>query len=616
MRERFEQGTVLDDRYTLDRRIGSGGMADVWCAQDAQLGREVALKILHENFARDTEFVERFRREASSAAGLQHPNVVGVFDRGDVGGTYYIAMELVEGSSLRELIESGITIGEAVEVTRQILSAAQFAHERGIVHRDLKPLNVLIDPGGRVRVTDFGIARAGGSEITRTGSVMGTAQYLSPEQAQGMDVTASSDVYSIGVMLLEMLTGRVPFDGENAIAIAMKQVSEPAPAPSSINPAVPAALDAVVLRALAKDPAERFASAKEMLEALDAAEADPQVAGSYPAAPIVPTRTRKWWWIAALAALLLIAGLAFALTRDGGVKVPGVTGDQETAAKLRLQRAGFEVDVDRIERDTPEGTVIEQDPRGGTEADEASTVTLVVSLGPGATAVPDVSGLRSGQAQKRLKRQGFETDVERVSDESVPPNRVIETSPEAGTQLAAGETVTLVVSQGSQSASVPDVVGLDRIDAKAALEDEGFLVDAEPENSDEPEDQVIRQIPPAGTSLEAGGKVTIVYSNGAGTITLENFVGQEQGFAERKLSGQGLNVSVRTQTVDDASDDGIVLSQSPDSGSRLSPGDRVSLVVGEFTAPSEPTNPGAGPGSGGGGGGGGGGGQGQGQGAP
>jgi eukaryotic-like serine/threonine-protein kinase len=262
---------IVDGRYRVVRRIGSGGMADVWLAADTELDRQVALKVLHENFARDREFVERFRREASSAAGLQHPNVVGVFDRGRYGDTYYIAMEFVDGSSLRDLVAHGMEPHEAVEVTRQVLDGAEFAHERGIVHRDLKPANVLIDRSGRTRVTDFGIARAGESEITQTGSVMGTAQYLSPEQAQGMEVTAAADIYSIGVMLFEMLTGRVPFEGDNTVAIAMKQVSEQPVAPSTINPAVSPSLDAVVLRALAKDPANRFASAAEMRAALDAA---------------------------------------------------------------------------------------------------------------------------------------------------------------------------------------------------------------------------------------------------------------------------------------------------------------------------------------------------------
>ncbi|MGI9019872.1 MAG: protein kinase domain-containing protein, partial [Solirubrobacterales bacterium] len=277
---RLEAGIEVDGgRYKLLSRLGAGGMADVWLAEDSTLGRRVALKFLHERFAQDAQFVERFRREAQAAAGLQHPNVVGVYDRGEWEETHFIAMEYVEGAALKDLIERGLSVGEAVEITRQILAGARFAHERAIVHRDLKPGNVMVDGEGRARVTDFGIARAGASEITQTGSVLGTAHYLSPEQAQGLEVNAPSDLYSIGVILYEALTGTVPFDGESAVTIALKQVSEVPRRPSELNRNVSPALDAVVLKALAKDPANRFASAAEFSAALDAAEADPSAIG-------------------------------------------------------------------------------------------------------------------------------------------------------------------------------------------------------------------------------------------------------------------------------------------------------------------------------------------------
>ncbi len=280
----LEAGQRVGDRYTLVSRLGSGGMADVWLASDEMLGRQVALKFLVERFAQDTQFVERFRREAQAAAGLQHPNIVGVYDRGEDGGRYWIAMEYVEGASLKDLIRRGLGVGEAVELIRQVLAGAKFAHEHGIIHRDLKPQNVLVDRQGRARVADFGIARAGASEITQTGSVLGTAQYLSPEQAQGLETTAASDLYSIGVMLYEALTGQVPFEAETPVAVALKQISEPARPPSQINPQVPPALDAVVLRALAKDPVARYASADEFLRALDEAEGAPAAA----IAPVPP----------------------------------------------------------------------------------------------------------------------------------------------------------------------------------------------------------------------------------------------------------------------------------------------------------------------------------------
>lgn len=585
---KLEPGITIDGRYRLESRLGSGGMADVWRARDTELGRDVALKLLHENFARDTEFVERFRREASSAAGLQHQNVVSVFDRGSYEDSYYISMELVEGSSLRELIDQGLEIEEAVEVTRQMLAAAAFAHEHGIVHRDLKPMNVLIDRDGRIRVTDFGIARAGGSEITRTGSVMGTAQYLSPEQAQGMEVTPTTDIYSIGIILFEMLCGRVPFDGDNAVAIAMKQVGEEPPVPSSINPKVSPALDAIVLKALAKDPAQRFQSAAEMAAALEAAEGSPDQ--PVVLAPVPEDRSRRRWIIAAIIVLLLAGGaLAYFLTRPDMVAVPDVTGEQEEAATIELQSAEFEVTTERIVNDIPEGEVIEQDPPGGDEVEKGSTVQITVSLGPANVIVPKVAGKPVPEAKKLLRKNGFEVEIEQRASDSVPDGKVIGSNPSQGTSVAPGSTVKLIVSTGVKTVVVPNVLGLDRVTATSQLRKAGFVVNANPRDSDEPEDQVLEQDPAAGEEVEEGSEVTITYSSGVGTITLSDYVGQKLTYAQRKLSAAGLSVSVVKQDTEDSSEDGIVLSQAPSSGTNLSPGDRVTLTVGEYTEPPPDT---------------------------
>src|SRR4051812_12439506 len=269
----IDSGTVVDGRYRIKHRIGSGGMADVYCAVDQQLGRDVAVKLLHRRFAEDHEFVERFRREASSAAALQHPNVVGVFDRGEWDGTSYIAMEHLEGRTLKQIVNDDAPLDaiRAIDLAVQVLRAARFAHKRGIVHRDLKPHNVIVDPEGRAKVTDFGIARAGTSDMTETGSIMGTAQYLSPEQAQGTPVSAQSDIYAVGVILYEMLTGSVPFDGDTPVRVALKRVSDPPVPPSHLNPGVPPALEAVILRALAKEPEGRFIDDDAFIEALEAA---------------------------------------------------------------------------------------------------------------------------------------------------------------------------------------------------------------------------------------------------------------------------------------------------------------------------------------------------------
>ena len=258
--------TLFDGRYKIIRKLGSGGMANVYLAEDQELGRRVAIKILDDRHADDEQFVERFRREAKNAAGLSHPNIVSIYDRGEAEGTYYIAMEYLDGRSLKELIVSRgpAPISIAIDYARQILSALRFAHRNGIVHRDIKPHNVLVDAEGRVKVTDFGIARAGASQMTEAGSIIGTAQYLSPEQARGTQVDQTSDLYSLGIVLYELLTGTVPFTGDTPVEIAMKHLSATPEAPSVKRADVPHSLDMVVLRALAKDPADRYQSAEEM----------------------------------------------------------------------------------------------------------------------------------------------------------------------------------------------------------------------------------------------------------------------------------------------------------------------------------------------------------------
>src|SRR3954447_9702689 len=395
---KLEAETLVAGRYRLLGKLGSGGMADVWCAEDTMLDRRGALKFLHERFPPDGQFLARSPRGASAAAGLQHPNVVGVFDRGSYDGSHYIAMEYVDGAALNDLIERGLSVPEAVEIVRQVLNGARYAHAHGIVHRDLKPQNVLVDAEGRARVTDFGIARAGASEITQTGSVLGTAQYLSPEQAQGLPVTAQSDIYSVGVMLYEALTGGVPFDADSPVTVALKQVSERPRPPSEVNPQVSRALDGVVMRALAKDPANRFASAEEFSQALDAAEADPSggafgdtasyaavaaAAGTEPPPPPPPPPEERRFFtrgrLALLALLLLaLAGVVAYLLLSGGGSTPSVLvptgiGGKEDKATGVLENAGFVVAPREIPRaDAVPQTVIEQDPTAGSRAPEGS----------------------------------------------------------------------------------------------------------------------------------------------------------------------------------------------------------------------------------------------------
>jgi serine/threonine-protein kinase len=592
-------GQRIGDRYTLVGRLGGGGMADVWLADDEMLGRRVALKFLHERFAQDANFVERFRREAQAAAGLQHPNVVGVYDRGETEGRHWIAMEYVEGASLKDLIARALTVGEAVEIVRQVLAGTKFAHERGIIHRDLKPQNVLVDRDGRARVVDFGIARAGASEITQTGSVLGTAQYLSPEQAQGLETGATSDLYSIGVLLYECLAGRVPFEADSPVAVALKQISEPPRRPSELNPQVPPALDAIVLRALAKDPANRFQSADEFIAALDAAEVDPSggtalaaAVAEAPPAAVVEDDYRPWWkrwWVVALAVLaLLLAGVAaFALTRSEKGNVPAVVGQPLSEARSLLERKGFEVSEIGVENCAPANTVTEQAPPAGTEVDDGSEVTLTHSLGL-SVKVPPVRDLEVREATERLEDEDLLVETRERASRDIPAGRVIGTEPEAGTEVDCESTVTLLVSSGANLIAVPDVIGEDESVARSQLEDLGLIVNVNTKDDDAPEGTVIGQSPGPGSELERNDRVTLIVSTGAGSVIVPDLVGQSEDAARARLQGAGLSVDVIEQDTEERSEDGRVLDQAPDGGARVHSGDQVTIVVGAFTEP-EPT---------------------------
>ena len=601
------EGSVIDERYRLLRRIGSGGMADVWLAEDSHLQRSVALKILHQRFAQDREFVERFRREAEAAASLQHPNVVAVFDRGDVDGTYYIAMQLLEGRSLKALIDQGLTPEQSVGLVRQVLVAAGFAHRHGVVHRDLKPQNVIVDAEGKATVTDFGIARAGASEITQAGSVMGTPHYLSPEQAQGQEVTAVSDLYSVGVLLYEALTRRVPFEADSAVAIAMKQVSHMPQRPSSINPSVSPALDAVVMRALEKDPGQRFQSAEAFVAALDSALADPGAVGSGTAAfaplpPVVATgeaaavedeeeERRRWLWGLVAIAVLLGALLGFALTRDTSTEVPAVTSNQLNVAISLLQQNGFTVgEVDRVERDVAAGTVLEQDPPGGKASLDCAllgffcskpAVSLTVSAGPGTATVPGTAGESQGDAVAALEAAGFEPLVRTVYSEEVDAGQVIHSDPAGGSTATRGSTVVLNVSRGPKLAKVPVLVGTQRSVAVQQIRARGLSPTVEEEESSAPAGEVIRQAPSAGSELPRGAAVTVVVSEGEERASVPNVIGQERPAAVEALRTAGLDPTVSEQQTEVPSQVGRVTDQFPPPGSDVEPGSDVTVVVGK-----------------------------------
>jgi serine/threonine-protein kinase len=609
----LSEGSVVDSRYRVLRRLGSGGMADVWLAEDAHLQRQVALKVLHRRYLQDREFVARFQREAESAAGLQHPNIVSVFDRGSDGEVNYIAMQFVQGPTLRELIDRGLTPDQAVALVRQVLEGARFAHRNGIVHRDLKPQNVIVDEEGKAVVTDFGIARAGVSEITQTGSVMGTPHYLSPEQAQGFEVTPVSDLYSIGVILYEALTRRVPFEADSAVAIAMKQVSETPLRPSSLNPQVSPALDAVVMRALEKEPGQRFQSADAFIAALDAALKDPGVAqgtAAFAAAPAavaaaeeaapLEDRRRNWWlWGLLVAAILIGILVGLALTRDTDTKVPGVTGNQLGVAITLLEQDGFTVsDVVRVERDAPANEVLEQDPSASPPQASLDCaflsffcskpeVTLTVSSGPGSATVPSTAGQAQEEATRRLEAAGFAVSVERLNSQSVEPGLVIQSEPGGGSTATKGSGVVLFVSRGPKLIKVPVLVGAQREVAVQRLRARGLEPAVSEEESSSPQGQVIRQEPDAGEQVEPGAAVGIVVSSGeeeAEQAKVPNVIGKERRQAVEMVRAAGLVPAVEEEETEVQGKVGRVTDQFPPPGTEAEPGETVTLTVGSPAA--------------------------------
>lgn len=605
------EGSIVDKRYRVLRRIGSGGMADVWLAEDTHLQRQVALKVLHSRFLQDPQFVERFQREAEHAAGLQHPNIVAVFDRGEDEGVNFIAMRYVQGPTLKELIERGLTPEQAAALVRQVLEGARFAHRNGIVHRDLKPQNVIVDEEGKAVVTDFGIARAGVSDITQTGSVMGTPQYLSPEQAQGFEVTPVSDLYSIGVILYEALSGRVPFEGESAVAIAMKQVSETPQRPSSINPAIWPALDAVVMRALEKEPGQRFQSADAFIAALDQAMKAPRAASGTAAFATVPAaveevppeedrKRNNWLWALLIAAIAIGLLIGLLLTRDTKTDVPKVTGKQLEFAIAQLERKGFDVGEEHfVERQAPKNTVLEQDPLPGSREEDCSFLTLfcskpkvdlTVSAGPGSGEVPRVNGLSQSAAEAKLEKAGFEAAVEHVNSKSVEEGLVVFSEPRGGDSATHGSTVTLFVSRGPKLAKVPVLVGSQRRVAVQEIRGRGLTPSVAEEESGAPVGEVISQSPSAGAEVEPGSTVSIVVSSGREEkqkSTVPNVIGRERREAVEAIRGAGLTPAVREEETEVPSQVGRVTDQFPPPGKELEPGSTVKIVVGKAAAEPE-----------------------------
>jgi beta-lactam-binding protein with PASTA domain len=610
---------LVDNRYRLVRPLGSGGMADVFLAHDSILDRNVALKVMSTRYASDDEFVERFKREAQSAAALSHPNIVSIFDRGaSEDGTYYIAMEYLPGGTLKDRImrKGALPARTAAAVALQIAEALQAAHERGVIHRDIKPHNILITESGDVKVTDFGIARAASSStMTRTGSILGTAHYISPEQAMGEHVGPSSDLYSLGVVLYEMLTGELPYDADTPLGIAMKHVNGHLRQPKEVNPSVPAGINAITCRLLAKDPEDRYASDAELIEDLErvatglgpaSATTEMMATRAMPAATALtrvdppPTgdrngkHRRPWPLILAVLGLLLLAPLAWAAydflnnqeEQVARIAVPDLVGMTKQEAENEVGN-DFKILVeDEVQGKEPVDTIVSQDPENGGRAEKGSTISVTV-VGTQVADVPNVVGQGRDVAQSALQRAGFQVAVEESESSLDAKGIVTGQDPQGGSSVETGSQVTITVGTGPSTVKVPSVYGNTPDQATGILADYELELGTVSKDytSEVAEGQIFYQDPAQGESIEPGSSVAVTVSLGPQQVEVPEVFGLTLAEAEDVVANAGFYYNV--VEVEDNEPEGTALSTEPGAGALLEPGATVTIYY--SGGPPEPT---------------------------
>jgi eukaryotic-like serine/threonine-protein kinase len=621
-----ENPRIYSGRYELTHLIARGGMAQVYRAMDRQLERPVALKVLFPELSVDRTFVERFRREAQAAANLSHPNIVPVFDWGEDDGSYFIVMEYVEGRPLSAVLRDPQPIPprQIATIGAGVAAALAFAHRHGVIHRDVKPGNVLITPEGDVKVTDFGIARAVNTEesLTQTGAVMGTAAYFSPEQAEGKGVDARSDIYSLGVVLYEMSVGRPPFTGDSPVAVASKHVRDAPVLPRVANPAVPAALEAVVMKAMAKNPDDRYGSAEElradllrfadgrpveagdpgvtsMMTAVGATQAMPATTGRTMAIPAgtgagppppsredLERKKRTRNLIIVLVLLLVaLAVIAFFLLRSvlgGNVTVPNVVGLPAAQATQTLHNDHLTVGTSTVQTsNTTKGDVLSTDPKSGASVSKNSAVNLVVSGGPNipTVAVPNVKGQQLTQAIQMLQGANLGYTIHDVTSNQ-PVGTVLSQDPVGGTKILETRKVQLTVSGTQSSVSVPSVIGQSPANAGGILTQAGLKVGSQSTAcSGQPNGQVSAQNPGAGTSEPPGTPVNLVVSSGS-CVSVPSVVGQTQASATSAITGAGLVANTTFDTTcANGAQAGNVDSQNPAANAQVNSGTTVTISV-------------------------------------
>ena len=659
-----ERGTLLGGRYELDQIIGRGGMAEVWRARDLRLVRDVAIKRLRIDLASDPTFQARFRREAQSAAGLNHPNIVAVYDTGEERDTKsdvmvpYIVMELVEGVTLREVLRDGrkIVPARALEFTAGVLDALSYSHRAGIIHRDIKPANVMLTPAGTVKVMDFGIARAvadTSATMTQTAAVIGTAQYLSPEQARGEKVDQRSDLYSVGCLLYELLCSEPPFKGDSPVSVAYQHVRETPVPPSQRDPEVTPAMDAITLKALAKSPNDRYQDAREFREDILRALNGQPVMAAYSSPVEMPTtvmpsparraapgtttptdanaveatsvngavgtmepvegeeepkkKRKKTLVVVSVLVGLLAIGIAAAIymVLNSGPKqvaVPNVVGALQANAEATMKEQGFETKVENIESDdASKGKVVDTDPKAGAQATSGSVVTLKIGVGPTQMKIPDVKGKSFDEASKALKNAGFTGQISKADMDPAKEaadavkDQAQETEPAAGQAAALDQAITVRIATGKSA--VPDFTGMTVDEARAKAAELGFKTRVsvvEKESTAQAAGKVFEQDPEEGKALDRkSGKITVAIAKAAPTTAkMPNLVGMDEKQADQAFQSAGFTSKLRitkVQTTDHPADK--VYSQSAQQDVEFDKNTEVSVEIAIPPQTTAPTNP-------------------------